>query len=198
MKKIKVGIVGEHPQNDSEALRLFLTPLANEGVQFKIVLKNFEGSHLDGDKFVRALVTESRDLDYIILVRDLDGLLSEIEKIKKRNAWFNAANNRIFNKGIFFLAIYEMEALILSDVTVLNKIYGLTMKPVGNPMMIADSKGHLKRVTDKSKKGKYDVNHALDIFKSLNFKTVYDTHKGERSFQSFADELKDKNIINFK
>jgi Domain of unknown function (DUF4276) len=198
--KIKIGIVGEHPNNDAESLKHLLQKVAKKGVEFQIFQKNKRGSQLDAASFAVDLRAEFRSEapQYIILVRDLDGLLSQTDLVRNKDEWFRKANKAIDEKGVFFLAIYEMEALILSDVAVLKKIYGLTVKPVGNPMMKEDSKGHLKKLTEKSQKGKYDVNHALDIFRSLDFKTVYDTHKGERSFQSFADELKDKNIINFK
>jgi hypothetical protein len=198
--KIKIGVLGEHPSNDSEALCHLLRPLATENVQFVVILKKLRGSQFDNEQtFLKALKSEflGEDFHHIILIRDLDGLLSEKPKIKMRDTWFNNANKFIENKGIFFLAIAEMEALILADIETFNKMYGLSIKPIGNPMMVSEPKEDLQRFSDKSKRGKYAENNAPDIFKTLNFRTIYKNHKGERSFQTFADELKDKRIINF-
>ncbi len=55
----------------------------------------------------------------------------------------------------------------------------------------------LEKLTFKTQKGKYDENDAVKIFQILDFNTIYKTHKGEYSFQSFADELKAKSLIDF-
>jgi hypothetical protein len=96
------------------------------------------------------------------------------------------------------LAIAEMEALILSDMQTFNDFYGTKASFTGNPMMQKDPKATLQNLSKDSKKGKYDENHAPDIFKKLDFNTVYKQHKGVRSFQAFADELKKEKIIDFK
>jgi hypothetical protein len=197
--KIKIGIVGEHPHNDAESLKYLLQNVAKDDVDFQIFQRNKRGSDLDAARFAIDLRAEfkAETPQYIILVRDLDGLLSQNDLVRKRDEWFRKADKEINNKGIFFLAIVEMEALILSDVTVLKTIYGLTVKPVGNPMMKSNPnpKEHLQTLTSKTQRGKYEENHSLDIFKALNFKTVYDTHKGERSFQAFALDLLGKKIL---
>ena len=205
--KIKVGIVGEHPQNDCEALRHLLVPKACNGVQFIVITKRLRGSDLDDEqnggaskKLLRLLEEEMAEegLSHVIFVRDLDGVLSENGKVQIRDRWFNQANKTIEGKGIFFLAIAEMEALILADIETFNKVYGLKIKPVGNPMADKDPKKTLMQLTEKTKRGKYSMSDAPDIFKSINFRTVYKNHKGDRSFQTFADELKDKKIIAFE
>ena len=205
--KIKVGIVGEHPQNDCEALRHLLVAKACPDVQFIIITKRLRGGDFDDEqnggaskKFLRLLEEEmaDEDLNHVIFVRDLDGVLSEKSKVQVRDRWFNQANKTIDGKGIFFLAIAEMEALILADIDTFNKIYGLNVKPVGNPMADKDPKKTLMQLTEKTKRGKYSMSDAPHIFKSIVFQTVYKNHKGDRSFQTFADELKDKKIIAFE
>jgi hypothetical protein len=197
-KKINVGIVGENPKNDSEALKILLSLVTPANVKISVYPKKFDGGQLDGEKFFRTLETEAEFLDWLILVRDLDGLVSETKKLKIRVDWFNKANKQAAQKGIFFLAVYEMEALILADIDNFNKYYGLKIKPIHNPMSKEKPKELLEKLTEKTQKGKYSESDSLKIFPFLDFYTVYKTHKGERSFQSFADELKDKNIINFK
>ena len=209
MKKIKIGIVGEHPQHDADALRILLAPMASEGVQFKIITKRLRGSDFDDEqnggaskRFLKILETEYEDeaLNMVIFIRDADTILTDSIRAyqHKRDAWFKQANKTIHGKGIFFLAIYEMEALILSDSDTLKKLYGVSVKTGNNPMFQTNAKEHLQRLTDKSKRGRYEENHAPDVFKSLNFKAIYDHHKGERSFQAFADELVEKKILDEK
>jgi hypothetical protein len=208
--KIKVGIVGEHPQNDSEALRHLLAPKACTDVQFIVITKRLHGSDLDDElnggaskKFLRLLEVEmeNENLSHVIFVRDLDGVLSEKGKVQIRDRWFNQANKTVEGKGIFFLAIAEMEALILADIETFNRFYGLKVQFSSNPMTVTQPhpKERLKQYSAQVKqgKGKYEENHAPEIFKSLVFLTVYKNHKGERSFQTFADELKEKQIIAF-
>ena len=209
MKQIKIGIVGEHPQHDADALRILLTPMACEGVQFKIITKRLRGSNFDDEqnggaskRFLKILTTEYEDeaLNMVIFVRDADTILTDSIRAyqHKRDAWFKQTNKTIHGKGIFFLAIYEMETLILSDRDTLKKLYGVPFKISKNPMFQANTKEHLQRLTATSKRGRYEENHAPDVFKSLNFKTIYDRHKGERSFQAFADELVEKKILDEK
>lgn len=195
--KIKVGIVGEHPQNDAEALQILLNSVAGTNVEFSVKMDKFRGGQLDGDKFFRSLAVEAEYLDWMIFVRDLDGLLSESKKLIIKDLWFQKVNKNVDKKGIFFLVIYEMEALILADINGFNDYYDLKTQPVGDTKSKIEPKEILKKLTVKTQKGEYQEKHALDIFKKLTFQTVYKNHKGERSFQTFADELKNKKIIAF-
>ena len=197
VRNIRVGIVGEHPNNDALALSHLLKSVAHENVDFIVLQKNNRGSHLDSMKFFRTLRAEFRSENphFIILVRDLDGLTSSLDKITERDSWFVKANKEINNCDIFFLVIYEMEALILADIDNFNKYYKLKVKPIGNPTSLEKPKEYLQKLTEKTQKGKYEENDAPKIIQSLNFKTIYSTHNGERSFQHFADELIKKNLI---
>ena len=198
--KIKIGVVGENPMNDSEALIALLRKFSLEGIDFQVITKNLKGGGLDSVKFFKLLEDEAKDFKYIIFIRDSDEALNDpiIAYKHIRDEWFRKANKISGGKGIFFLAIAEMEALILADIETFNNFYGVTAQFSGNPMMIQDPKKKLETFSNKSRKGKYDETHAPDIFEKLVFKTVYKNHKGERSFQIFADELKKLNILDFK
>lgn len=193
--KIKVAIIGEHPDNDALALSYLLEKVAKNDVEFYFPLSKYRGSDLDSKSFRNDLRAEFRAEmpEHIILVRDLDGFLSDEGKLHLRDEWFRKANLEIQEKGIFFLAIYEMESLILADIQGFNKYYKLKEKPVSNPMM--KKKEDVKKLTDKTQKGKYEEKHASNIFQTLDFQAVYDNHKGERSFQAFAKELVEKQIL---
>jgi hypothetical protein len=208
-QKIKIGIVGEHPQNDSEALLHLLTPKVCKNVQFLPIVKNLRGSDFDDEenggaskKFLKLLQSEFIDakLEKVIFLRDADEIISDklIQKQHKRDKWFKQATDKIQGKGLFFLAVYEMEALIIADIKTFDKMYNVKTKEVGNPMKCFDPKAHLKKYSAKAKRGVYEEKDAPEIFKKLDFKMVYDKHCGERSFKAFADELKAKSIIDFE
>jgi Domain of unknown function (DUF4276) len=196
-KKIKIGIVGEDPNNDALALSHLLRTVVLEGVQFAVMQKNIRGSQLDSVKFLKTLKAEfkAEQPKHIIFVRDLDALLSDSSQVSTRDAWFARANEQVQNCGIFFLAIYEMEALILADIDNLNKYYRLKIKDINHPMAIEKPKEVLQKLTENTQKGRYRENDAPKIFQALAFETVYKHHKGTRSFQYFADELSQKHLI---
>ena len=194
-KKTVVSIIGEHPDNDALALSYILKDVVKSEVQFTFPLKQYRGSDLDTKSFLDDLRAEFRaeTPKNVILVRDLDGFISETEKLRNRDEWFRKANIEVKQTGIFFLAIYEMESLILADIQNFNKYYKLKEKPVSNPMM--KKKEDVKKLTEKTQKGKYTESESPKIFQTLDFKTVYDNHKGDRSFHSFIKELKEKNLL---
>jgi hypothetical protein len=200
-QKIKIGIVGEHPQNDSEAFLHLLSPKCCEGIELMPIVKNMRGSQLDGAKFLKQLSKEflNEKLEKVIFVRDADEIMSDeiLENKHKRDKWFKEANAQIENKGLFFLAIYEMEALILADIDNFNKLYKIKNKFVSHPMNVSDPKAELKRLSDKSQRSAYEERDAPKIFAILDFQTVYKNHRGKRSFQEFADLLKKEGIIAF-
>ena len=112
--KTIVSIIGEHPDNDSLALSYLLKDVVKNDVQFTFPLRKYRGSDLDTKDFLRELKAEfsAEEPNYIILVRDLDGFISETDKLRIRDEWFRKANIEVKQAGIFFLAIYEMESLI--------------------------------------------------------------------------------------
>lgn len=195
--KIKVGIVGENPQNDSEALRVLLQPFAKNNVQFKPIAKNFKGGQLDGEKFFDSLKIESREFDWVILSRDLDGVVTETKKITEKDSWFKKANKKASEKGLFFLVVAEMEALILSDIKRVNDFFKTKLSKFDNPKFIPNPKKELENKTSPSSKAnkQYKENMTCEIFEKINLETIYKNHKGEYSFQAFIDLLIDKEII---
>ena len=195
--KIRVGIVGEHPNNDAQALKNLLQPAAAMNVEFVVMSKNSRGGQLDSAKFLNVLRAEFRaeKPKHIILVRDLDGPVSDPEKLRERDSWFEKANKEVENCGIFFLAIHEMEALVLADIAGFNKFYGLKTKFAKHPMSVEKPKEFLQKLTEKAQKGKYSENDAPIIFQNLNLKTVAKSHSGDRSFAQFAQKLVDGKLI---
>ncbi len=207
-RKIKVGIVGENPQNDSDAIRSLLLPKAKESIEFKVILKNLYGGDFDDEqnggaakKFLRLLKNEVavEELSYVIFLRDTDEKINEkiLNFLHKKDAWFKQANKEIAEKGIFFLIIAELEALIISDIDNVNNFFKTKISYSKNPLFEDKPKEFLKQKTEQSKRGRYQEKDATTILKNLNFDKIYQNHQGPRSFQSFVDTLKKDGLIDF-
>ena len=190
-KRLKIAILGEHPDNDSEAFRTLLEKRPYPSTQFDIPIRNLRGGQLDVPAAViRQIknVKREKSIDKFIIVRDLDGILSESDKVKSRDDWFQKLNQGIDGNGIFYLAIAETEALLLSDIETINKKYGTKLSQHANPIKIADPKKELKTKIEKSK-SPYEPKHCGDIMKEINFQKVLNNHKGYRSFRAFISDL---------
>ncbi len=190
----RVGIIGENYENDSKPLRHLLSRVFDkQKAVFIPILPKFEGNQLERiRKLLIALKSEiiTKRLDYLILMRDLDGLQSEVGKVEIRNNWFKKVTNGTSKKCIPFLIIYELEALILADIATFNKIYKTKYQPKGNPKFQKDPKGLLKKLTARPKKT-YHESHAADIFQKINHQELIKNHSGKAySYESFIDELK--------
>lgn len=197
--KIKVGIIGEHPQNDSNALKIILNNCKKENVEFKVLLKNERGGQLLHEKYLNRVAKEviAEQLDFLIVIKDSDALISQQEEIKEIDKWYAKVNEKAQNKGIFFLVVKMFEALFLSDIDAVNKLYGVKISYAKNPTFEDRPTDFLKDKTQKSKRGKYEKNDSTLIAEKLSFQKIYQNHTGKRSFQIFADELKEKEIIEF-
>jgi hypothetical protein len=64
------------------------------------------------------------------------------------------------------------------------------------PLKINKPKEFLTEKTKNTTK-KYDTSQAKIICSKLDFYKLYENHQGLHSFKAFADELKNKNIIDF-
>ena len=117
-------------------------------------------------------------------MRDLD---NEAKRIK-RNQWFDTIQKGTSANNIFYLAVMELEALILADIDTFNKIYGIKGQYTKNSKFETDPKQVLKDKTAQAKR-KYHPNDALEIFSKLNFDIVRKKHNGDDSFQAFIEKF---------
>lgn len=190
MRKIKVAVLGEHPRNDANAFTVLLKKKYDSKISFKTILTNLSGDMLENQNMLfGSLEIELLDesYDYILCIRDLDALQSNTDAISKRASWFNNLNNKIDNKGIFFLAIYEIEALILADIDTFNRYYNLNYALNKEPIEYEKPKEFLKEQSNY----KYKTSHCSKIFEVADFEKIYQNHKGEHSFQAFINRLDD-------
>ncbi len=201
-KKI-IGIIGEHPNNDSLALIALLKRFVCDDWELKVCdLKGLRGSRLDNYRDFQALLQiEKSEENYerFIIIRDLDGLEKDKAKIKQKESWFKKIKQIINDESYFFLVIYELETLMICDLETINRFFNTSIVLDKNPMEITSPKEEiLMRGTEKSPKGKYDPSFSQEIFRTISFQQLYEKHTGKRSFQSFVDELKNMQIIDFQ
>ena len=204
-KRRKIGIVGEHPQNDANAMIALLNRYKQENIELKLIdVRNFHGSAMDNYTFASVLASQliGEDFEFVIVLRDLDFLKDrnkrENDRIKDKDKWFLKVNQSIGAldvKGIFFLIIYELEALMLCDLSAVNAFFDLNIAFSGKPIDEKNPKEFLQNATQNSVKGRYEEKNAKAIFTTLDFQKLYDNHTGERSFRTFADDLKREAIV---
>ncbi len=195
---IRIGIIGEHPYNDSKPIKILLEKeYKDKEVQFFILFNNIRGGQLDDkiDKPSRKAIAQLKDafrakkLDFVIYIHDLDGLPSDEKKIKIRENWFKILDREGANrKGIFLLNIYELEALVLSDINAFNQLYSVNIAFKGNPMYQAEPKELLKEKTAKSPRGKYKEADAANIFEQLDIEKI----KNHRQYKQFIAKLDER------
>jgi hypothetical protein len=187
----RIGIISENYQNDACAFKAFLTPQYKGKIEFIPLYKN-QDSAPPINKVLRAMPGDilKYKLDAVLCMRDLD---KEAERTMK-NQWFKAIQKGISIRSIFFLAVMELEALILADIEKFNELYGITGRYDKDPKLSDNPKEKLKELTRKTTKAKrqYDEPHALDIFTELRFDIVYKKHKDADSFQAFIDEFEEE------
>lgn len=130
--------------------------------------------------------------NYVLFIRDADGLPSENEKIKKVQDWFKRLNPTVNSKGILLINIYELEALILADIETFNALYGTSIQFSRNCMYQKEPKEFLFQKTSRGRKV-YSESHCPEIFKSLKIDKIIQNCSYFKDFHdSFKKELKIK------
>ena len=180
----KIGLIGEDP-SDTAAIRNLL--LKRYGYDFIPLLKNQTGDNLETAKTKRMLSVEleRRKLDLLIFIRDLDALESDEMQLSKRYDWFNRLKSYFNGASVFLLNIYELEALILSDIASFNSTYKTAINFRGNPMTVQEPKEFLMAKTKKLKK-QYTESDAPELFRQLNIDILL---KKCRYFREFIQAL---------
>lgn len=163
---MKIGLVGEAP-NDTQSIKNLLEKRYSiEKYEFFFMLNNINGSMLDNNKITSLLRKEFefQKPDLVILIRDLDSLFKNFTKRVERQKFFSKSNSVINKKGIRLLHIYEIEALILSDIDTFNKLYNTKIEAIENVSLIIEPKEFLKKYSNK-----YNESDNPDIFKVIDF-----------------------------
>jgi hypothetical protein len=186
----RIGIISENYQNDACAFKAFLTPRYEGKIEF-VPLYRGQDSAPPINKVIRTMPGDisKHKLDAVLCMRDLD---KEAERVIK-NHWYKSIQKGIAIKSIFFLAVMELEALILGDIDIFNEKYSIKGNYDKDPKLEEKPKELLKARTEKPKaKKQYHQNDCLDIFTELRFDIVYKKHKDKDSFQAFIDEFEEE------
>ena len=191
----------EHPHNDSNAIKRLIERQyeSRQDLHIKVAIKNIRGSQLDkkgkpSRKVIKLLKREFQDkkFNFVIYVRDLDGLPSQKDKITERETWFRLLDEEAANgDGLFFLAIYQLESVVLADIDTFNEIYKVKLTCNTHPMWKENPKKYLKNGTKKVKY-KYEEAHMTEIFENLNIEKARLKHKGLKSLNEFFQKLDEK------
>lgn len=188
----RIGIISENYDNDSQALKVFLTPQYKGKVEFILLGKSLNGGEIPPKKIINTIPIEvvKNKIDGILFARDLD----EEANLTQRTEWFVRIEKNLNTTCIFFLAVMELEALILADINTFNSMYGIKGQYKANPMFNLDPKQELQNRTSKNIKAKrqYKENDAKEIFNKLDFDIVRKNHTGNCSFNAFIEEFEKK------
>ena len=163
---MKVGLVGEAP-NDTQSIKNLLEKrYSNEEYNFFFMLNNIHGSMLDNSKITGFLRKEFEfhKPDIVILIRDLDSVLPNFAKRRERQEFFSKSNSIVDRRGIRLLHIYEIEALIFTNLDIFNSIYNTNIEDVKDVMSITEPKEELKKASKK-----YKESDNPEIFLQMNF-----------------------------
>lgn len=185
---MKIGLVGEAPADTLSIINL-LSKKYNNFTYIELLKNKITGSSLDNQKTKTELRIECQlhKPDIIIFIRDLDGLLTKefrAQRLKRQKYYKDFRGCTHTKKTIFFLNIWEIEALILADINSFNSYYNCNVEFDQNPMSILEPKEHLYKLNRK-----YSESHNGKIMEKIDFDTVYNNCDYFKSFINKFDKL---------
>ena len=188
---MKIGLIGENP-SDTNAIWVILENYFIEEHEFEVLLKRVKGGMWDSPKYLNELAVEYRlkQPDVTILMRDLDGLEDNRKQRKERNKFLNAANTSGNYTGVRLLHIWELEALLFSDIDNLNKHYGTKIPKPADPMAIKEPKEELMKHTAQCAKP-YREGHVAEVCEKLDPAALI---ANCRYFAHFIREMRNKGV----
>ncbi|TAF73618.1 MAG: hypothetical protein EAZ53_12260 [Bacteroidetes bacterium] len=163
---IRIGLVGEAPNDTDAIINLLSKRYSFDRFEYITLIDMFHGSELDSKKAKRFLRIEFEDKQpqIVIFIRDLDGLENNVHQLKIRKDYFTNNNSIVNKQGIFLLHIFELEALIFTDIQVFNKKYNTDFVFNGNPMGVFEPKEELKKISNL-----YTESFNPEIFEDIDF-----------------------------
>ncbi|MHA4896228.1 hypothetical protein ACXZ1K_15860 [Pedobacter sp. PWIIR3] len=182
---MKIGLVGESPHDTASIINLFSK--VYENLQFVNLINNIRGSQLDQlqpTKRLLRLEYQVQKPDLVIFIRDLDGLSNDQSKIELRKNYYNEFKTVVDRKSIFMLNIYEIEALILCDLSAFNTHYECSCVNSVDPHTVENPKEYLKVLN----KEYVEVDNA-EIFSKINHYKLIENSSYYRKFIQRFEKL---------
>jgi hypothetical protein len=165
---IRIGMIGENP-TDTTCIASLLNKKYSSGVSFFPLIKNVNGSSLDNPKIKRQLRREYEieKPDLVLFIRDLDGLEHHYDLLNYRKNWFSDLKRVVDKKGLLLLNIFELEALLLTDIEMVNNHYGSNIEMLEDCMKIEQPKEFLSERISR-----YLTGHNIELFSLLKYEIV--------------------------
>lgn len=185
---MKIGLVGEAPA-DTLPIKNLLSQKYKDFTFVELLKNKITGSSLENQKTKTELRIEciTQRPDVVIFIRDLDGLLTpeyRAKRLQRQQYYKSFKGCTQVKKTIFFLNIWEIEALILADINAFNKFYKCNVEFDGNPMIIEEPKEHLSNLHNK-----YSESHNGNIMEKIDFERVYENCAYFKSFVNKFNRL---------
>lgn len=170
---MKIGLVGENP-SDTNCIEILLQKEFGDNFVYAHLVKNINGSNLEEQKTKHILRKEfeAHRPNLVIFVRDLDSLRSDKIQFRKRQEYFSDFNGVVDNLGIPFIVIYELEAILLSDIRAFNQMYDTNVIIDKAPDLYPEPKEFLMEAHKY-----YDTGDNVDLFKALDVEIVKQNYK---------------------
>jgi hypothetical protein len=182
---MKIGLVGESP-NDTQSIISLLKKKYSNNCQYFSLINHIRGSQLDHQK-TKKLLRKEFELekpDLVIFIRDLDGLQNDKHQLNIRKKYFSEQNKLVNQTGLFLLNIYEIEALLLCDLDMLNSVYGTSIKLDKKPIEIEQPKEYLREEILG-----YTEYHNKSLFEKLDFNKALEHPKFKEFIHEFSKKI---------
>ena len=108
------------------------------------------------------------DFNYVVVIVDADAIITEDSKIQEKKNLYKWLEKQLNCKSILLLNIYELEALILADISGCKDYYQTNISFKGSVSHQQNPKEFLQQKTGR----KYKVSDCPDLFKILSFDTI--------------------------
>ncbi len=181
MEELRIGLVGENT-NDTLAVKNLLSRMIDIPCSFRQLFRNATGSLLDQSGSATRLRKDYELFEphLVIFIRDLDALESDREAYWRRQDFFSKRNGTVDRKGIFLLHIWEIEALILADISVFNEKFRTSLPQFEDVMLVPEPKQYLQS------HARYREAHCEDLLSNADLDTL---SRNCRYFDRFRSRL---------
>lgn len=187
----KVGLIGEAPNDTTAFINLFNERFKLQATFF-VLVNDIHGSDLDCQKTKRFLRIEyeSHKPDVVVFIRDLDALETNKKQLEIRKNYFTEFNSVVNKKGIYLLNIFEIEALILADITSFNEQFKSEIMFTTDPMLQEKPKEFL--IENTKHPNKYNESKNPKIFEKLNIDILLKCRYFKTFYENFEALLNNK------
>ena len=177
-KKIKIGIVSEHPNNDGKPIADLLERYFPNKAIFQQLHDGAPGSRLETPRY-KAIVKTAYDKfkpDLVIIIRDLD---KDANK-KDRKTFFEDYVQLLPTTCTYLLFVYMIEELISTDLNTLNQYYKVNLQRKDIPKQSKSVDEQLEQLC------KYDKSDMRDLADLLDKQVLYNNYT---IWKKFIDKM---------